>query len=79
MTWTFVEWIATAVTVLAVALVSANRPGLSKWAFPLFILSNLAWAAIAIRSDLTGLLATQVILGALNVWGIMRWWRAPAE
>ena len=67
-------WIAPIATTIA-ALMTASNLGsrVTGWGFVVFAIGSLAWLALGIATGQTNLLWQNIILTALNLFGIWRW------
>ncbi|MFL6727254.1 MAG: PRC-barrel domain containing protein [Sphingomicrobium sp.] len=69
-----ISWVATAATVLAASMVAANLGSrVTGYGFVVFTLGALLWAKVGIASHQPALVWTNVVLTALNLFGIWRW------
>ncbi len=64
-------------TGIAGAMLLAIKCRLSAWAWPLWIVSGIAWIVYAQATGTYGLLAQQVVFTAINVMGTWRWLVQP--
>jgi nicotinamide riboside transporter PnuC len=69
-----IEWAAMVMSVVG-AIMNAQ---LNIWGFYVFILGNILWASFSIKHRHWGLLATQFVFFALNIYGIFVWMHNPA-
>ncbi len=74
---TLVEWIG-ALSGIAGALLLAVNIKSSPWAYPLFLLSNIALAVWAYLSHSNGLLLMQAVMAVISAVGVYRWIIHPA-
>ena len=67
-------WIAPIATTIA-ALMTASNLGsrVTGWGFVVFAIGSLAWLALGIATGQSNLLWQNIILTALNLFGIWRW------
>lgn len=67
-------WIAPIATTIA-ALMTASNLGsrVTGWGFVVFTIGSLAWLALGIATGQSNLLWQNIILTALNLFGIWRW------
>jgi hypothetical protein len=63
---------------IAGALILAVNTWWSGWAWPVWVLSTLAWAAYAWQTDQMGLLAQNGVFLLVNLVGCYRWLLQPA-
>lgn len=66
-----------ALTGVAGAVLMASKCRYAGWAFPLWIVSGIAWGVFAISSETYGLVAQQVVFTAINIFGAYRWLAKP--
>jgi len=67
-------WAATAATVTAAFMTASNLGSrITGYGFVVFTVGSLCWLAIGVTTDQPALLWTNVILTALNLFGIWRW------
>ena len=69
-----VSWVAPMATTIA-ALMTASNLGtrITGWGFVVFTVGSLAWLALGITTGQSNLLWQNIILTALNLFGIWRW------
>ena len=69
-----ISWVATVATVLA-ALMTASNLGsrITGYGFCVFLVGSLSWLAVALLTNQTALLWTNVALTLLNIFGVWRW------
>ncbi|MBE1529472.1 hypothetical protein GGC65_003928 [Sphingopyxis sp. OAS728] len=66
--------VAPAATMIAAMMTAANLGArVTGWGFVVFALGSVSWSIVAIASDQTNLLATNVFLTLVNFVGIWRW------
>lgn len=65
------------VTGVAGALMLATRCRFASWAWPVWIISNIAWTYYAFNLPVPayGLIVQQIIFGIINVIGAWNWMR----
>ena len=70
----YVSWMATAATILA-ALMTASNLGarITGYGFAVFLVGSLCWLATGLLTNQPALAWTNVVLTALNIFGIWRW------
>lgn len=61
--------------VIGSLLLALNRPKLSKYGWPAYMVSNLAWLAFGFTHGEQWLVTQNLIFMLLNLWGIARWFR----
>ena len=68
------SWVAPIATTIA-ALMTASNLGtrITGWGFVVFTIGSLAWLALGITTGQSNLLWQNIILTALNLFGIWRW------
>ncbi len=64
-------------TGIAGALLMAAKCRYSAWAWPVWVISGIAWVLYAGRTDTWGLLAQQVVFTVINIVGLWRWLVQP--
>jgi hypothetical protein len=69
-----ISWVATAATILA-ALITASNLGarITGYGFCIFLIGSLAWLATGLMTGQPALTWTNIVLTALNAFGIWRW------
>jgi len=70
----FFEWTATLLSITGALLVSFKI----KWAFPVFLLSNVFWIIFALQLHAYGLFFAQIVFVFISINGIRVWFRKPA-
>ena len=65
-------------TGIAGALLLASKCRYSAWAWPLWIISGIAWIVYANATETYGLLIQQAVFTAINLIGTWRWVIQPA-
>lgn len=67
-------WIAPAATMVAATMTASNLGArVTGWGFVVFAMASVAWTVVALATDQTNLLWTNVFLLAVNLLGIWRW------
>lgn len=67
-------WIAPIMTVLAAMLTAANLgPRITGGGFVVFSLGSVAWIVFGVASDQPNLIWQNVVLTAINLFGVWRW------
>ena len=67
-------WAATAATVTAAFMTASNLGArITGYGFAVFTAGSLCWLAIGLTTDQPALLWTNVVLTALNIFGVWRW------
>lgn len=67
-------WIAPIATMLAAMMTAANLGSrVTGWGFVVFLVGAVAWSVVAIATDQSNLLWSNVFLGLVDVIGIWRW------
>lgn len=66
-----------AITGVLGAVVMAIESKYSKYAFPLWIVSSVAWIAYALSTDQLPLLNQQIVYFVINVIGLWSWIIVP--
>jgi hypothetical protein len=69
-----ISWVATAATIIA-ALMTASNLGsrVTGYGFAVFTLGALCWIAVGALADQPALMWTNVVLFAVDIFGIWRW------
>lgn len=69
-----ISWIATVATVIAAFMTASNLGArITGYGFAVFLLGSLAWLATGLLTGQPALTWTNVVLTALNIFGIWRW------
>jgi nicotinamide riboside transporter PnuC len=68
------EWAGALTSITALLLLALNLPG-SRWAWPIGLVSNIAWAGFSVITGAWGLLLQQGAFFILNVVGCFRWFK----
>jgi len=69
-----ISWVATIATVIAASMTAANfGTRITGYGFGVFLVGSLAWLATGLITDQPALTWTNVVLTALNIFGIWRW------
>ena len=69
-----ISWIATVATVIAAFMTASNLGArITGYGFAVFLLGSLAWLATGLLTDQPALTWTNVVLTALNIFGVWRW------
>ena len=68
------SWVAPVATTIA-ALMTASNLGsrVTGWGFAVFLVGSIAWAALGAATGQPNLVWQNIILSALNLFGIWRW------
>lgn len=68
------SWVAPVATTIA-ALMTASNLGsrVTGWGFAVFLIGSIAWATLGAATGQSNLVWQNVILSALNMFGIWRW------
>lgn len=67
-----IQWPAMMVTMLSTWLIASQARDKRKFAFWLFIVSNILWAAWGLHADAYALILLQVFLFIMNVRGVKK-------
>ena len=68
------RWVASVITMGAGLVLAARvRPRLTGWAFVVLTLASLIWIGIGYLSGEYALMAQNVVITLINVFGIYRW------
>ncbi len=74
MQYYFIDWVAMALSLLAVYLLGQkNRLG-----FVSFMLSNVLWAVVGLLADSMGIFIGNLVFLAMNLHGFLKWRAAAA-
>ena len=69
-----ISWMATIATVIAASMTAANLGSrITGYGFCVFLLGSLFWLVASLLTDQPALMWTNVVLTALNIFGIWRW------
>ena len=68
------SWVAPIATTIA-ALMTASNLGsrVTGWGFAVFLIGSIAWATLGASTGQSNLVWQNIILSALNIFGIWRW------
>ena len=68
------SWVAPIATTIA-ALMTASNLGsrITGWGFAVFLVGSIAWATLGAATGQSNLVWQNIILSALNIFGIWRW------
>lgn len=71
---TIASWVAPVATTIA-ALMTASNLGsrVTGWGFAVFLVGSIAWATLGAATGQSNLVWQNIILSALNIFGIWRW------
>ena len=68
------RWVASVITMGAGLVLAARvRPRLTGWAFVVLTLASLIWVGIGYLSGEYALMAQNIVITLINVFGIYRW------
>jgi hypothetical protein len=69
-----ISWIATVATIIAASMTAANLGSrITGYGFCVFLFGSLCWVANGLMTGQAALTWTNVVLTALNIFGIWRW------
>lgn len=69
-----VSWIATAATIVAACFTASNLGSrITGIGFIIFTIGSIAWASLGLLTDQPALIYTNVVMTALNLFGVYRW------
>jgi hypothetical protein len=69
-----ISWFATAATIFAATMTASNLGSrITGYGFIVFTVGSLAWLATGLLTDQPALTWTNVVLTALNLFGVWRW------
>lgn len=70
----YIQWFATAATVLAATVTAANLGArITGYGFAIFLAGSLAWITTGVMRGQNAITATNIVLSLLNVFGMWRW------
>lgn len=70
----FLRWVASVITMGAGLVLAARlRPRLTGWAFVVLTVGSLIWIGISYLSSEYALMAQNMVLTLINLFGIYRW------
>jgi uncharacterized membrane protein YphA (DoxX/SURF4 family) len=70
------RWVAAILTIVAALAVAwGEPPRLVAWGFVIFTAASVLWILAAYLDDLWSIIAQNVVLFGVNVWGVWRWWK----
>jgi hypothetical protein len=70
----FLRWVASVITMGAGLVLAARlRPRLIGWAFVVLTVGSLIWIGISYLSSEYALMAQNIVLTLINLFGIYRW------
>jgi hypothetical protein len=69
-----ISWIATVATIIAASMTAANLGSrITGYGFCVFLVGSLSWITAGMLTGQPALTSTNVVLTALNIFGIWRW------
>lgn len=69
-----VGWIASIATMIAATMTASNLGSrVTGWGFVVFLIGSLSWSTMALLTDQSTLLWTNLFLTLVNILGIWRW------
>ena len=67
-------WVAPVATMIAAMMTAANLGSrVTGWGFVVFLVGAVAWSIVAVATDQSNLLWSNVFLGLVDIVGIWRW------
>ena len=70
----FISWVATIATITAACMTASNLGArITGYGFAVFTIGSLSWLAFGLAADQRALVWTNVVLTALNLFGVWRW------
>lgn len=72
-TLAFMEWSGATLGLLGALLLSLNHPGVSRYGWLLFLLSNFMWIGFGIATEAWGLVFMQIGFTMTSVNGFVQW------
>lgn len=71
---TIVSWVATIATIFAASLTASNLGArITGYGFIVFTIGSIAWFALGMLTDQPALIYTNIVMTALNLFGVWRW------
>ena len=68
------RWLAAATAVVAAVIVAARfAPRVTGYGFVVFLASSVLWVAIGLLEDKLALVFQNIVLTAINAYGVYRW------
>lgn len=77
--WNNLPEIIGAVMGIAGALMLALKCRLAAWAWPIWVISNIAWIYYALATHAYFLLSQQVVFTIINLYGAWQWLYKPNQ
>jgi hypothetical protein len=75
-----IQWIATCTGIIAAITVAGNFGAkITGWGFLIFVVSSVGWVAFAVMKGETPLAIQNIVLFAVNLFGIWRYWIVKAK
>ena len=75
-----ISWIATAATIIAATMTASNLGArITGYGFAVFTIGSIAWLTTGMLTDQPALVWTNVVLTALNLFGVWRWLGRQAQ
>lgn len=69
-----IGWIASIATMIAATMTASNLGArITGWGFAVFLVGSICWTSMALLTDQTNLLWTNLFLTLVNIMGIWRW------
>lgn len=69
-----ISWVATVATILAASMTASNLGSrITGYGFCVFLVGSLSWLASGLIAGQSALVWTNIVLTALNIFGIWRW------
>ncbi|QNN68682.1 hypothetical protein H9L13_08315 [Sphingomonas lutea] len=69
-----ISWVATAATIIAASMTASNLGArITGYGFIVFLVGSIAWLTTGVMTNQPALMWTNVVLTALNIFGIWRW------
>ena len=66
------RWTGTVLAIIAAVMVASNTE-ISKYGYPIFMLSSMFWSYVAIRMNDQALLMLQVVFICVDIFGMYSW------
>jgi hypothetical protein len=72
-----IEWLAALFGILGSWMLAQNKPW-SRWAWPIWVVSNVMWVGFALYIHAWGVLMQNGVFMAVNLYAVRRWFFAAA-
>jgi hypothetical protein len=69
-----VSWVATATTIIAACMTASNLGSrITGYGFAVFTVGSISWFTLGLLTDQPALIYTNIVMTALNLFGVWRW------